>query len=193
LRREHVREGEDDGPSFASDTPLDGDEGGRDDDDAGDKHNRHRQREPEPLGDLRDLLEEVGPLDFLLGRAPGDVVGEQVGEDRLRKRDRQSAEEEEAIVLMEKVSGRIGTSAYDKRGNVQEWNPCHVLEESPEKIALSQTVLQQREADVSRTKEDNSGREPNFETVQIESVHRELESQEDVVKDRNSNRTSDTV
>lgn len=96
--KKHVRKREDDSPAFASNSPLDGNKRRRDDDDPGEQQNRHEQREPEPLRDLWDLLEEIRSLDFLLRRTPRDVVREQVCEDRLGERDRETAKEEEAIV-----------------------------------------------------------------------------------------------
>lgn len=77
--------------------------------------------------------------------------------------------------------------------NAQEWDPHEVLKESPNEISLAKTVLQQSEADVARTEEHNRRRQPDLKTVQIESIHRELKSKEDVVEDTNRNRTGNTV
>ena len=90
-------EGEDDGPGRTIYTPLDGDEWCAEDDDAEDEYPRHQPREPEALEDLGHLLEEVRTLDLLLRRAPRHVVAEQMRQDRLRERNRETAEEEEAV------------------------------------------------------------------------------------------------
>lgn len=49
-----------------------------------------------PLEDLRNLLEEIRPLDFLICGTPGNVVGEHVREDSLAQWNGQATEEEEA-------------------------------------------------------------------------------------------------
>ena len=90
------RKREDDRPRGAVYPPLDRDERRAEDDHRSDEDPREEPREPEALEDLGHLLEEVGPLDFLLRRAPGDVVAEHVREERLGEVDRQAAEEEEA-------------------------------------------------------------------------------------------------
>lgn len=56
----------------------------------------YHQGQAEALEDLGDLEPEVGALDFFFGRAPGDVVGEEVGEEGLGEVDGEAAEEEEA-------------------------------------------------------------------------------------------------
>jgi hypothetical protein len=49
-----------------------------------------------PPGDLGNFLEKVGALHFFDGSRPLDVVGEQMCEDRLRDRNGESTEKEEA-------------------------------------------------------------------------------------------------
>ena len=57
---------------------------------------------------------------------------------------------------------------------------------------LPETVFQQRETQVAGTEEDNSRCQPNFKTVEVNTIYMELEAQQDVVDDSNSNRGRDT-
>ena len=52
-----------------------------------DDERRDDDGEPEAAGDLGDLDEEVRALDFFLCRAPGDVVGDAVRDERLGEVD----------------------------------------------------------------------------------------------------------
>ena len=93
----NVRDGDDDSPVPAENAPSDGDSVRRENDHDKDHNGGEHERDPKPLEYLRDLLPEVGPLDFLLRRAPGDVVREQVREQCLRQMNAQATEEEEAV------------------------------------------------------------------------------------------------
>lgn len=97
MTRHRHRQREYHSPRRPIDLPLQRHKRRREDDHRRDEDDRDRKLDPEPGDDLRDLLEEIRPLDFLLRRAPLDVVGEHVGEDGLRERDGETAEEEEAI------------------------------------------------------------------------------------------------
>ena len=108
VRASHDGEREDDGPGGAVDAPPDGHERRAGDDHAGEEDPGEEGREPEALEDLGDLLEEVGPLDLLLRRAPGHVVREAVGEDGLGDGDREPAEEEEAVFVLKSVIHATG-------------------------------------------------------------------------------------
>ena len=46
-----------------------------------------------------------------------------------------------------------------------------------DQIFLSESILQERKADISRTEKDDSCCKPNLKTVQIECIHRELEAE----------------
>ena len=196
------RKREDDRPRGAVYPPLDRDERRAEDDHRGDEDPREEPREPEALEDLGHLLEEVGPLDFLLGRAPRHVVREQVREDRLRHRDRQAAEEEEAargrgtppsvpvrVRLPDRSGGRDGREGKYS----QERNPHDVLPERAQDRRLAEPVLEQGEADVAGAVEDDGAGEPDLETVHVEAVDGELEAQQDVVHDRDRYAGRDTV
>ena len=89
-------EGEDDAPGLAVDAPLERHERRAEEDHAREDDPGEHPGEPPALEDLRDLLEEVGPLDLFLGRAPRHIVREAVREDGLRDGDGEAAEEEEA-------------------------------------------------------------------------------------------------
>ena len=88
---------EDDGPGFTGNLPTSRYETGRENDNHSDHKEADDERQPEAAQDSRDLDEEVGLLNLLLGRAPRDVVREEVREDSLGQVDRQAAEEEEAV------------------------------------------------------------------------------------------------
>ena len=89
-------ERKDDSPDRAINLPLKWDQRRAQNDHAREDDPRQEPREPEALEDLGDFLEEIRPLNFFLCCAPRHVVREAVGQDRLRDRDRESAEEEEA-------------------------------------------------------------------------------------------------
>ena len=95
--RKYVRKRNNDSPIPSEDAPADGDGGRRQDDHDEDHDEGDDESDAEPLDDLRHFLPEVGPLDLLLRRAPGDVVAEHVREQGLRQMDAETAEEEEAV------------------------------------------------------------------------------------------------
>ena len=45
-----------------------------------------------------------------------------------------------------------------------------------DQILLPESILQEREADISRTEKDDSCCEPNFKTVKIKRIHWKLEA-----------------
>jgi hypothetical protein len=182
------RKREDNGPSRARHPPLVRDDRSRTDDHANNDERRDDEGHSESLEDGRDLLPEVGALDLLLRRGPGHVVREQVREHGLGNRDRETTEEEEAARASAAVSQRSQGARY-----AQERDPADVLKERPEKTALPETVLEEREADVAGAEEDNGGGNPDLERVHVEAVNRELEAEEDVVDDTDRRRGRDTV
>ena len=93
-------EREDGRPRGAVDAPRDGDKARREEDHARDDGPAYHVRRPEALEDARHLHEEVGDLDLLDGRAPLDVVLEQMREDGAAQVQRHAAEEEEAAKRM---------------------------------------------------------------------------------------------
>ena len=88
-------DGEDERPVDGGDPPSEGYKGCGQDDRDRKEYNTNDETQPEAAQDLRDLQEEITPLDFLFGRTPRDIVRKQVGEDRLRKVDGEAAKEEE--------------------------------------------------------------------------------------------------
>lgn len=89
--------GKDRRPVPAGNVPARRDDTERENDHRGAQQERYAEGGPEAGEDARDLLPEVGALDLLLGRAPGDVVREQVREERRREVDGEAAEEKEAV------------------------------------------------------------------------------------------------
>ena len=75
----------------------------------------------------------------------------------------------------------------------QERNPGEVDEEAPQERLLAEAVLEEREAEVSGAEEHDCRREPDLETVQVETVDGELPSEQDVVDKRDGDRTCNTV
>ena len=77
------RERENNGPINSRDPPSRGYKVGREDNHHRKQEEANDERQPKAAQDSRDLDEEVGPLDLLLGRAPRDVIREEVREERL--------------------------------------------------------------------------------------------------------------
>ena len=90
-------------PIQALDPPIHGDDRQTEHHHPRNQYKAHDYAQPEPPQDLRDLQEEVTPLDLLLRRAPGDVVAEHVREQGLRQMDAETAEEEEAVNVKRSV------------------------------------------------------------------------------------------
>lgn len=118
-------EREDDGPRRAVYAPLEGHKRRAQDDHPRDNDPGHEPHEPEPLEDLRHLLEEVRALDLLLRRTPSDVVREEMREDRLRYRNGQPAKEEEAAYMRRQfsypVTGTRGGDTHKKGTQRMFW------------------------------------------------------------------------
>lgn len=104
----HDSQWEDDSPGHAGNLPSSRYETGREDNYHCDHKEADDERQPEAAQDSRNLDEEVGLLDLLLGRAPRYVVREEVREDSLGQVDRQATEEEEA------VCSRLREKPYDR-------------------------------------------------------------------------------
>ena len=92
----NVRKGENNSPVPAENSPSDGHSVRRENDHDKDHYGGEHERDPETLEYLRHLLPEVGALDFLLRRTPGDVVREEMGKQRLGEVHGEAAKEEEA-------------------------------------------------------------------------------------------------
>ena len=75
----------------------------------------------------------------------------------------------------------------------QERDPHKVDEEAPEERFLTETILQQGEAEVAGSEEYDRRREPDLETVEVETVDGELPTEQDIVDDRSSDRSSEAV
>lgn len=77
------RQGEDDGPIDPGDLPSQRYEVGREND----HHPKHQEaadeRKPKAAQNSGHLDEKIRPLDLLLGRAPRDIIREEVREERL--------------------------------------------------------------------------------------------------------------
>ena len=77
--------------------------------------------------------------------------------------------------------------------DVQERNPRQVLEQRGKERAVPEAILEKSVPDVSSTREDDRAREPDLETVQVETVDGELPTEQDIVDDRSSDRSSEAV
>lgn len=91
---EDIRKRDDNSPTGAGDGPGTRHDWGGEDNHHSDRQEGDENREPESLEDLRNFLEEVGELDFLLGGCPRHVVGEKMSEHRSSQMETQSTEEE---------------------------------------------------------------------------------------------------
>jgi len=163
-------EREDDTPTGAIDTPLNGYQGSGADNHSRDDNHRDQQWEPEALENFGYLLEEIRTTDFLDGGRPGYVIGEHMSQDGLADWDTQPAKEEE-----------------------EERNPHQINTKPVQEMFKSKTILQHRESNSTRTDKDDSCCKPDLETVHIKAVDRELEAQKHVVDNPDSDCTSDTV
>lgn len=79
------------------------------------------------------------------------------------------------------------------RNHIQERHPDDILKERCHDRLLSKTVLKERKPDVPGPIKDDRRREPDLETVHVETVHRELEAEQHIVDHTNGNGGSDTI
>ena len=93
---QHIHEGEDKRPRTLLDSPFGRHQASGEDDDGNHTQSRDHKRKPEAFEDLGDFHPEIRTLDFLLGRTPGDIVREKVGENSLGDVNGQATEEDEA-------------------------------------------------------------------------------------------------
>jgi len=71
------------------------------------------------------------------------------------------------------------TQRYTETAKEEEeegW-PHQILQESTQKVLFPKTIFKQREANIARTKEHDHSRKPNLETMHVEPIHRELETE----------------
>lgn len=116
----------------------------------------------EALEDLGHLLEEVTCNGFLGGGSPLHVDAEHVG-----------AESEE----------EMETDAAEEDG--EHGHPHEVLEKSAEERLLAETVTEDSETDVSKTREDDEKSDENLPRFDVERVNvAVLPSNEEVVQER---------
>ena len=66
--------------------------------------------------------------------------------------------------------------------NVQEGNPCDILDEGGENVPLAKTVFQQRETKVASPRKDDCAGEPDFKAMQVEAVDLICKAQKEVVE-----------
>jgi len=78
-------------------------------------------------------------------------------------------------------------------GYAQEWNPSQILHQCPEKTSMSSTVLQKSITKISNSRKNNRARQKNLETMKIESIHLDSESEEEIVDDRSDRRGSNPI
>jgi len=163
-------EGENYTPPAPTNPPTDRNQRGAQNDHPRNQNPRNAQRKPILLQNLRHFLEEVTPLYLLDGCTPSDVIRKHMGKNGGAQWDRQTAKEEK-----------------------KEWNPLDVLKRGPEEFLVSQSVFQKSEPKRAGSKEYYGGGEPDLETVHVEVVHGKLESEKDVVKNADRDRSSDAV
>lgn len=75
----------------------------------------------------------------------------------------------------------------------QERHPGEVLDERIDQIALTETVLEEREPKISRTREDDGTCQPDLKTVQVVAVDVEPPSEQEIVHDRKECSRCETV
>lgn len=162
--------GEDDGPLRNRDSPCDWDEWSGENSDGGNAKEADGEGNLKALENLGYLLPKVGTLDFLLRCSPSDIVGEHMGQDGDGNVDAKTTEKEE-----------------------EEWNPDHVLEETPQEALVPESVLQQGIANIAKTWEDDSDREKDLETMHVEAVHFKGKAEHEVVEHREKEGGGETV
>lgn len=79
------------------------------------------------------------------------------------------------------------------RWDSQEWHPGQVLDERVEQWAVSEAVLEQRVPEVPEPGEHDHAREPDLETVQVETVDRGRPAEQKVVHQRKPKAGRDTI
>jgi len=66
--------------------------------------------------------------------------------------------------------------------NIQEGNPCDVLDEGRENVPLAKTVFQQCETEVSSPRKDDCAGKPDFKAMHVEAVDLIRKPQKEVVE-----------
>ena len=66
--------------------------------------------------------------------------------------------------------------------HLQEGNPPDVLDESVDEVALAEAVLEQREANVTRDREDDCAGEPDLKRVKIIPVNFDAPAEKKIVE-----------
>ena len=92
--------------------------------------------------------------------------------------------------------GEDGNGHWDRETTEEEKeerDPLEVLKEAPKEFLVSQPVFQKSERDRSGSNENDASGQPDLETVHVEVVHGELESEKDVIEDTDRDRGSDAV
>jgi len=78
-------------------------------------------------------------------------------------------------------------------GNAQEWDPSQILDQCPKKTPMSSTVLQQSITHVPNSRENDRAGQENLETMKIESIHLDSESEEEIVYNGSDRRGSNPI
>ena len=84
--------------------------------------------------------------------------------------------------------GEDGNAHWDREAaeeEKEEWNPFDVLKQRPKEFLVSKPVFQKSERNRAGSNENDGTGQPDLETVHEKVVHRELESEKDVVDDTN--------
>jgi hypothetical protein len=79
------------------------------------------------------------------------------------------------------------------RYHLQERNPCDVLKERRDKVAVAKSVFKYCVSNVAGTWENDGTGEPDFEAVHIESINFEGKPKKQVVKNRKESGCSESI
>ena len=109
-------------------------------------------------------------------------------EQRLGEVDTEPAEEEEAD---EAVSTRRSSPCLAR--DLQERDPSEVLDEGVDEVTLAEAVLEQCKANVPGARENHGARQPDFETVLVESVDGNVPTKQEIVQNRQDRRTCQPI
>jgi hypothetical protein len=105
--------------------------------------------------------------------------------------DGESAEEEEASTRPTSVT--ITTNQKQKRGDLQERNPSHILHKRTDQTPMPKPILQDRKPNIPRSRKHRGARDPNLKRVQIVPVDLKRQPQDHIIQQRQRRRSRNPI
>lgn len=75
----------------------------------------------------------------------------------------------------------------------QEWYPHQIFQKSPYYALLTQSVLQERVAEISEAEKHDGCGQPDLEAVHVETIDRKLKTEQKVVQERERKRDGNSI